>query len=77
MEIIRVFHCGYFDCRGAFLTILDSYCCLKGGTKLKQSITNGYFTFQMTLDITVACPFLSIDVVCMDCRGAFRTVLDS
>ena len=32
------------------------------------------------IESTVYCkwqPFLSFDVVCMDCRGTFRTVLDS
>ena len=29
-EIIHIFHSGYFDCRGAFQTILDSYCCVTG-----------------------------------------------
>ena len=23
MEIVRIFHSGYFDCRGAFRTVLD------------------------------------------------------
>ena len=32
---------------------------------------------QTIIDITrVHGPFLSFDAVCMDCRGAFRTVLD-
>ena len=25
-----IFHSGYFDCRDAFQTVLDSYCCVKG-----------------------------------------------
>ena len=25
MEIVRIFHSGYFDCRGAFRTVFDSY----------------------------------------------------
>ena len=29
-EIVRIFHSGYFDCRGAFQTVLDSYCCVTG-----------------------------------------------
>jgi len=28
MEIFCIFHRGYFDYRGAFQTVLDSYCCL-------------------------------------------------
>ena len=50
MEIIHIFYCGYF-CRAAFQTALDSYCCLTGGTKLKRSVTYGYFTFQTIIDI--------------------------
>jgi len=30
MEIIGVFHSGYFDYRGAFQTVLDVYCCVIG-----------------------------------------------
>ena len=29
-EIVRIFHSGYFDCRGAFQTVLDSFCCVTG-----------------------------------------------
>ena len=30
MEIVRIFHSGYYECRGAFQTVLDSYCCVTG-----------------------------------------------
>ena len=26
MEIVRIFHSGYFDCRGAFQTVLNVAC---------------------------------------------------
>ena len=29
-EIIRIVHSGYYDCRGAFQTVLDLYCCVTG-----------------------------------------------
>ena len=29
-EILRIFHSGYFDCKGAFQTVFDSYCCVTG-----------------------------------------------
>ena len=28
MEVVRIFHSSYFDCRGAFRTVLDSYSCV-------------------------------------------------
>ena len=30
MEIVHIFHSGYFDCRGASQTVLDLYCCVMG-----------------------------------------------
>ena len=27
-EIVRIFRSGHFDSRGAFQTVLDSYCCV-------------------------------------------------
>ena len=30
LEIVHIFHSGYFDCRGAFQTVLDLYCCVMG-----------------------------------------------
>jgi len=27
-EIVCNFHSGYFDCRGSFQTVIDSYCCI-------------------------------------------------
>ena len=29
-EIVRTFHSDYFDFRGTFQTVLDSYCCVTG-----------------------------------------------
>ena len=29
-ETVRIFHSGYFDCRGAFQTVLDLQCCAMG-----------------------------------------------
>ena len=29
-EIVHICHSGYFDIRGAFQTVLDSYCCVMG-----------------------------------------------
>ena len=29
-EIVHIFHSGYSDCRGAFQTVLDLYCCVTG-----------------------------------------------
>ena len=49
-EIVRIFHSDYFDCRGAFQTVLDLYCCVTGLTMKR----NGYFTFQTISDITGA-----------------------
>ena len=37
-------HSGYFGYRGAFQTVLDSYCCVMGWTKLTK-MCNEYFTF--------------------------------
>ena len=74
-EIVRIFHSGYFDSRGACQTVLDLYCCVMGWT---QPITkrNGYFTFHTIIDITGARGIISFGMRLV-CRGAFRTVLDS
>jgi len=42
-----------FYCKGAFETVVDSYCCVMGWTWLKTKC-NGYFTFQIIIDITEA-----------------------
>ena len=30
IEIVHIFHSGYFDCRGALQAFLDSKCCVTG-----------------------------------------------
>jgi len=32
LEIVHIFHSGYLDYRGAFQTVLDSYCCVTSQT---------------------------------------------
>jgi len=50
MEIVHNFHSGYFDCRGSFQTVVDSYCCITGRTQLATK-RNSYFHFQTIIDI--------------------------
>ena len=48
MEIVCIFHSG---CRGDFQTVFNLYCCVMGRIQ-PTTKHNGYFTFQMTIDIT-------------------------
>ena len=48
------------DRRGAFRTVLDSKCCVMGGTKL-TTMRNGYFTFPMIIGVRCA----TSDAVCV------------
>ena len=74
-EIVRIFHSGYFDSRGACQTVLDSYCCVMGWTQ-PTTKRNGYFTFHTIIDTTgVWHHFFRNASQCAEVL--FRTVLDS
>jgi len=44
-EIAHIFYSGYFDCRRAFQTVLNSYCCVTGWTQQTKN-RNGCFTLR-------------------------------
>jgi len=49
------FHSDYFDCRGSFQTIINSYCYIIGFNMVgNEGSCVGYFTFKI-IDIAEAC----------------------
>jgi len=64
-EIIRIFHSCYFDCRGTFQTVLDSYCCVMSRKYLTEK-GNGYFSFRRYLGCTAPSYFRIAAIVITD-----------
>ena len=58
MEIACIIHSGYFDCRGAFRTVLDLYYCV---TQLTMKRI-GYFTFLTIIGSWGVVPFVLMQV---------------
>ena len=63
LKIVRIFHSVYFDCRVAFQQFLIH---TANGLNIADNevLYNGYFTFQMIIDIAGACDAISF-VICV------------
>ena len=71
-EIIRIFHSGYFDCRGAFEQFL-----IRTTVWVEHSQQQSIMNTSLFRRYSWGTRHQPILLVCMGCRGAFRTVLDS